>query len=223
MERPKERKTYAIKNLELKDLNDKTGEVVFYFAAFTRDREYDTILKSAYTKTLQENVANIYHNRDHSQACGKPISFGIDEKGAYCVSQLAIKTIVGADTYEQYLAGLVKGHSQEFQVYKSEPDPAGGRIIKELKLWGVTSVTNIPAHGDTPTISVKSVTELADELCKINELLRKGNISDQLGERFCDEYKRLKSLMDGLLKEEQAVEKKTASIINMDLVNNFKL
>ncbi len=203
----KEIKSYF--NLELKDLNDKSGEVVFYFAAWSKDLDGDTILKNAYNKTLAENKPNIYHNRDHRDSCGMPMSFGVDDKGAYCRSQLAVKgwkspdgeildgTIVGNDTYQQYKFGLVKGHSQEFNTIKSTNDGNGDRIIQEVRLWGVTSVTNIPANLDTPTLSIKSFEDAATRMKSINDLLTNGNnISDKCGELFLKEYNRLSEWME---------------------------
>lgn len=186
--KPFEKKTKFFQ-LELKELNDRTGEVEFYFASWKRDMERDRFIKTAYDKTLSQNQENIYHNRDHADAVGKPIIFVVDEKGVFCKSQLAIHTINGKDCYEQYKAGLIKGHSQEFETILDEKSSDGSeRIIKEVRLWGVTSVTNIPANLDTPTISVKSLEDAADQMKKINNLLLKGNASDKLCESFLKEY-----------------------------------
>lgn len=196
MKRELERKAF---DLELKDLSDSTGEVSFYFAAFSRDLVKDTISSTAYAKTLSENAKNnyknIYHNRDHADACGVPSRFGVDEKGVFCTSKLALKTVVGRDVYEQYKAGLIKGHSQEFQVMIFNNDPMGGRLIKEMKLFGVTSVTNIPANYDTPTKSIKSFADMAIQMKGINEILHNGSVSDELGKNFCVEYKKLTQFM----------------------------
>lgn len=182
-------------HLELKDLTSD-GEVAFYFAAFSKDQENDIILKTAYTKTIKENFQHIYHNIDHNKAVGAPKSIGVDNVGAFCVSQLALKTVDGMDCYEKYKGGLIKGHSQEFETLSDMQDVnLKARVIKELKLWGVTSVTNIPANLDTPTISIKSYTDVVTQLVRINDLLHKGNISDKLGKEFTSEYFRLKNFI----------------------------
>lgn len=182
-------------NLELKDLSD-SGEVAFYFAAFSKDQENDIILKTAYTKTIKENFQHIYHNIDHFKAVGAPKSIGVDSVGAFCVSQLALKTADGLDCYEKYKGGLIKGHSQEFETLADMQDAnLKARVIKELKLWGVTSVTNIPANLDTPTISIKSMIDIAISMKSINDILHNGNISDKLGKEFTMEYLRLKNFL----------------------------
>ncbi len=178
--------------LEVKEVNDKTGEVTFQFAAWNKDLDGEIIEKSAYSKTLAENKNNVYHNRDHSEAVGKPVNFFVEDKGAYCVSQLALKTINGNDCYEQYKAGIIKGHSQEFVTTKEDYSKEyKARVIKELRLWGVTSVTNIPANLDTPTLSIKSFEDAAKQMERINNLLHNGNASDELCEKFVTEYKKL--------------------------------
>lgn len=200
----KEKKIKSLFGLDLKDLNEKAGLVSFYFAAWNEDLDKDIILKTAYNKTFKENKNNIYHNRDHNTAVGMPISFGVDENGAFAVSQLAMKTIAGRDTFEQYQAGLIKGHSQEFQTLIDEYDSVNGvRTIKEVRLWGVTSVTHVPANLDTPTISMKSYEDAADQLAKINKLLTSGNISDELGERLTKEYKTLSEIIEKKSKEKE--------------------
>lgn len=192
----KQKQIKSLFNLELKDLNAKQGLVSFYFAAWNTDLDNDIILKTAYNKTFKENKNNIYHNRDHSAAVGMPISFGTDENGAFAVSQLAMKTIAGNDTFEQYQAGLIKGHSQEFETIIDEYDSTSMiRTIKEVRLWGVTSVTHIPANLDTPMISMKSYEDATDYMKKINDLLTKGKVSDELGEKFLAEYKSLSEIM----------------------------
>ena len=155
-----------------------------------------------------------------SDAVGSPISFGTDENGAYVVSQLAIKTINGSDMFEQYKAGIVKGHSQEFEPITSDGVKGINRIVKEVKLWGVTSVTNIPANLDTPTIELKSFADAAEQLSKINKLLTTGNISDELGERLTKEVKSLNEILEK--KQREQIELIKPKGINFDfLVNNL--
>ena len=208
-------------DLEVKDLHDDKGIVTFYFAAWSLDLKNEVILRTAYNKTFRENKDNIYHNRDHRDACGMPIEFGTDEKGAFCRSQLAMKTIVGRDTFEQYQAGLIKGHSQEFQVIIDEHDNETKiRTIKEVRLWGVTSVTTVPANLDTPTISLKTYQEAADILAKVNKLLTSGHISDELGERLMTEYKTLSETIKN--HEKKIAEGKKGDGIDYGyLVENF--
>lgn len=191
----KENKIFVQDNLELKDLNDRTGEVAFYFANWEKDLGGDVIAPTAYEKTFKQNKSLFYHNRDHKDACGQPSDFQTDSFGAFCVSKLALKTVAGNDTYEQYKAGLIKGHSQEYVAVKAYPED-WGRTIKEMKLYGVTSVTNVAMNQLTPTISIKSFDTIADKMKRINDMLHTGRLSEKAGERFCQEYKRLADWME---------------------------
>jgi len=217
----KEKKIKSVFGLELKDMNESKGLVTFYFASWNPDQENDVFLKTAYNKTFKENKNNIYHNRDHSTAVGMPMTFGTDETGAFAISQLAMKTIAGRDTFEQYQAGLIKGHSQEFQTIIDEYNTETQiRTIKEVRLWGVTSITHVPAQLDTPTISMKSYEDAADYLKKINDLLTKGKVSDELGEKMLKEYKTLSEIIEN--KKREQIELTKPKGINFDyLVKNL--
>lgn len=182
-------------DLEVKDIDSAKGVVQFYFGAWGDDLDNERIERTAYAKTLKENKGRIYHNRDHMEVVGNPMEFGVDDKGAWAISQLAIKTISGNDMFEQYKAGIVKGHSQEFETLADFKD-GDTRVIKELRLWGITSVTRIPANLDTPTISLKSYEDVADMMSKMTKLLTSGNISDELGERLVKEFKSLSVIIE---------------------------
>lgn len=193
-----------LNNLELKDFEEAKGIVSFYYSAFNNiDLVGDIVTPSAFLKTVSENFKHIYHNRDHSEAVGKPLEFGQDMKGAFVVSQLATKTEDGADCFEQYKAGIIKGHSMEYKAVKWSYDEVKDiRTITEAKLWGVTSVTNIPANLEATTISIKSFTDIKYSMEEIEKFLRKGNISEKSGKSFLLEFDKLslqaKSLKDKL-------------------------
>lgn len=183
--------------LEVKELDQAKGVVGFYYAAWSLDMNGDIIEQGAYKKTLQESKSKIYHNRNHEDPVGSPFEFGQDEKGAYVYSNLALKTIAGGDMFEQYKAGLVTGHSQEFFTIKSYKDgQRNARIVTEIKLWGVTSMTHIPANLDTPTIEIKSAESLAERMKAINAFLRSNNASDAMNEAFIAEYKQLEAIVN---------------------------
>ena len=183
---------------EFKDLNDSKGEVTFKFSDPAKDDNGDIVdTNTAYKKSIDENKGSIYHNRDHEDKVGKPQAFFTDSTGAYCTSKLAMKTVAGNDTYEQYKAGLVTGHSIEFVAIKhSYSNEQKARILKEVKLYGVTTMVNKePANANTPLLNIKSLEDLALQQQKINNLLTKGNISDECAIQFLTEYKKLESII----------------------------
>lgn len=220
--------------LELKDFEEAKGIVAFYYSAFNNiDLYNDVVTSTAFTKTVAENFKHIYHNRDHCEAVGKPTQFGQDNKGAYVVSQLAIKTEDGGDCFEQYKAGLIKGHSMEYKAIKWSYDETKDiRTITEAQLWGVTSVTAIPANLNADLISVKSFTDIKYSMEEIEKYLRSGNISEKSGKQFLKEYDKLallsKSLKDKLkaggatFEDQEPTESKSVQTINY-IKQNLKL
>lgn len=225
-------KGIILSNIELKDLSEEKGKVAFYYSAFgNTDLGGDIVQDTAFVKTVKENFKHIYHNRDHYEAVGVPLEFGQDAKGAYVVSQLGIKTACGMDCFEQYKAGMIKGHSMEYEAIKwSYDETTDTRTITEAKLWGVTSITNIPMNLDTPTISIKSLKDIDIAIKEIETFLTKGNISDECGKLFLKKYDRLKLLAKSLEDQIAAGESteignepsKTSKINFTYLTNNLK-
>lgn len=203
-------KETLLNNLELKDVATETGQVAFYYSSFNNeDLGGDIVLPGAFKKTVKDNFKHIYHNRDHSQSVGAPKSFEEDKKGAFVVSQLGVKTICGSDCFEQYKAGMVKGHSMEYVATKREyNEETYTRTIKEATLWGVTTVTEIPMNLNTPTISLKTYEDIEDQLQKISKFLKTANISDECGNKFlkwydslCEKAKELKEKFNPIIPE----------------------
>jgi HK97 family phage prohead protease len=201
-------------SLELKDFSENTGVVKFYYSIFGNvDLVGDIVQDGAFTKTLQENKSNIFHDRNHTDSVGKPLEFGQDDTGAWVVSQLALNTINGKDTFEQYKAGIVKGHSMEYNVIKSSNDSNGARLLNELRLWGVTTVTTVPANLLAQTISFKSYNDIQNEMNAISAFLNNSNISDECGQSFLNKYNELKALVAPLENRLKAVDTNTLSVI----------
>lgn len=181
--------------LELKEMNQATGLITFYYSQFnTKDLNSDIVLDTAFIKTVAERKQHIYHNLNHDEnkCIGNPVAFGQDSNGAWVSSQLLMETEDGKDAYEKYKGGAIKGHSMEFKTVKSTIDQSRqARILSECLLWGVTSMTTIPANYGAGLISLKGLTDIALELKRINDFLRTANISDKCGEEILTEYKSL--------------------------------
>jgi len=155
---------------ELKDL-DNEGQVSFYFSKFDiQDSDRDVILKGAFKKT-KENIKRIKHFYNHNMynVPGVLKEIGEDSKGAFAVSQLALKTQLGNDVYEQYKAGIISEHSFGYDVMKSEwNEDKTVQTIKEIKLYEVSSLTAWGANPETNVIDVKSM-EYLNMLLKSNK------------------------------------------------------
>lgn len=226
--RTAEREKNKFMNFELKDLNDKTGEVAFYFAAWGLDRDGDIMKKSAYPKTIKENFKNIYHNFDHEAVCGVVKNMEVDERGAFCVSQLILGTPLGSDVYAMYKAGAIKGHSQEFETleyaYENIASNKKARVISDVRLWGVTTCSKIPANAETPTLYIKSYEDAVSYMESLNDLLTKGHISDLAGEKFQAQYLKLKAFIEtGIETKVTEITEEPRPLITKSMVDKFTL
>lgn len=219
-------KNKTFNKLELKEIDESTGVVQFYYSVFNNvDLNGDIVAPYAFKKTVQENKSHIYHNRDHCESVGAPFEFGQDSKGAFVTSQLGIKTIDGADCFEMYKANMIKGHSMEFMTVKSSYDEVQGiRTVLEAQLWGVTSITTIPANLLADTISLKSFDDVNDSINSIEHFLRTANISDKKGKELLIQLKSLNELANSLELKAAAstLEVKPKTIDYSYLMQNLK-
>lgn len=198
-------KIYKQSNLELKDFDSKQGLVSFYFASFnTLDSDGDVIVEGAYKKTLDEqgHRSRIKHFKNHNpeQVVGVIKEFYTDDKGVIAVSQLA-KTTLGRDTLIEYESGIITEHSQGFQIMQEERDTMEGHnIIKEIKLWEVSSLTHWGANKNTPLVGIKSEKDILSLMTKLNHILTSTNISDERGGEILKMYNELGDTIKSLQK-----------------------
>lgn len=166
------------KSIEYKvaDLDEK-GRVKFYFAVFDTIDSYGDITRSgAFDKTISENKGRIKHykNHDMTKLCGVIQELGKDNYGAFAVSQLMLKTDLGRNTYEEYIAGGITEHSFGYNTIKSGQITMDGKECRELlevKLWEVSSLTMPAANELAKTIGIKSMEEsLAAVQRELNEM-----------------------------------------------------
>ena len=174
---------FKICKLEVKDIDSAKGIVQFYAGTYEMDSMKDIILKSAYTKTLAENKARIKHFKNHNINLlpGVLTNIECDTKGLLCTSQLMPSTC-GKDTQIEYEYKAITEHSQGYVPVTGKIEyKEGGRIIKEVELWEVSSLSHWGANEDTPVVSLKhrKPNELMDHVSAIHNILHKSSISDE--------------------------------------------
>ncbi|UOR05859.1 HK97 family phage prohead protease [Hymenobacter aerilatus] len=208
-----EYKNCAIPNLEVKAIDAEQRTVTFYAAAFgSVDSHGDIILKGAFAKTIKENAARFkwLNQHDTYQLIGRVLSIEEDDFGLL-VTCKASETTLGNDvlalesdrTYE---------HSIGFNTIVSEWDSSQEiRIIKEIQLWEVSSVT-WGSNPNTPTVSMKSMSRqekgdyLLKKLSRLHTTLRKKNISDERVEMLELEVLQINQSIQDLLSESKSLE-----------------
>jgi HK97 family phage prohead protease len=182
---------------ELLDADEYAGIVKGYGSYFgNKDSDNDIIMKGAYKKTIAENGNRVKYLYQHNmmQPIGKMKEMYEDEKGLVFVAEIA-KTQLGKDVVELMKSGVLTENSVGIMPIQKE-NKNGYREISEVKLYEISAVT-LAANEEAKILDVKGnvdydkLSKRYDNLCKI---IRKGEISDDLGYALEAEILKLKSL-----------------------------
>lgn len=215
---------------ELMDADAEKGIVKGYGSYFdNKDSDNDIIRKGAYTKTIKENGERVKYLYQHNmmQPIGKMSELYEDEKGLVFVAEIP-KTTLGKDVIELMKAGVITENSVGILPVVKE-NKGDYREIKEVKLYEISAVT-LAANDQAKIMDVKSeqnLKQLYDRYDNIAKLIRKGEISDELGYALEAEILKLKSLFISITEptEEatQPMEEKNEAIdIYSYLLNTLK-
>jgi len=181
---------------EIIDVDDKNNIVKGYGSYFNNeDSDKDIIRPGAYQKTIKENgerVKYIYQH-DMMKPLGKMNELREDDKGLVFTAEIP-KTQLGKDVIELMKAGVITENSVGIMPIVKE-NKGDIREIREVKLYEISAVT-MAANDQAKILDVKSFSNIDqvykryDNICK---LLRKGNISDDLGYALESEILKLKT------------------------------
>lgn len=195
-------------SLQVKAIDKSQRTVTFYAAAFGNvDSHGDIILKGAFTKTIKENAARFKWLNQHSSwdLVGPVVSIEEDDFGLL-VTAKASETSLGNDVLALEADGAYE-HSIGYNTILSEYNSESGiRIIKEVQLWEVSSVT-WGSNPNTPTIGLKSMTPkeqgdyLLSKLARLHKCLRKGDLSAERVEMLELEVLQINQSIQDLLSE----------------------
>lgn len=214
---------------EVSDIDEKYGIVKGYGSYFDNmDSDKDIIKRGAYKKTIEENGYRVkyYYQHKLDQPLGKIKELYEDDKGLVFVAEMP-KTTLGKDVLELMKAGVITENSVGIMPMQKEIKD-GHREITEAKLYEISAVS-LAANDQAKILDVKGELKLNetfnryDKLCK---LLRKGNISDDMGYAIESEILKLKTLFMDLttepaVKATQPVIKENFNAIGY-LINNLK-
>lgn len=182
---------------ELLDADEYAGIVKGYGSYFgNKDSDNDVIMKGAYKKTIAENGSRVKYLYQHNmmQPIGKMREMYEDDKGLVFVAEIA-KTQLGKDVVELMKSGVLTENSVGIMPMQKE-NKGDYREITEVKLYEISAVT-LAANEEAKIVDVKGNVDVDklnkryDNLCK---LIRKGDISDELGYAIEAEILKLKSL-----------------------------
>lgn len=203
----------------LTDVDEKASLIKGYGSIFgNKDSDGDIIMRGAYRKTLLENGDRVkyLYQHDMDKPLGKMNELYEDEKGLAFVAEVP-KTSLGKDVIELMKAGVITENSVGIMpIQKDYKDDY--RELKEVKLYEISAVT-MAANDQAKITSIKSEEDVArytDRYDRLVKLIRKGNITDELGYAIEAELLKLKSqFCDNItLPTEVVTESKTEDDFN---------
>jgi len=181
---------------DLADVDEKMGIVKGYGSVFGNlDSDGDVIMRGAYSKTIKENGYRVkyLYQHDMNKPLGKMSELYEDDKGLAFVAEVP-KTALGKDVIELIKAGVITENSVGIlPIQKESKDDY--RELKEVKLYEISAVT-YAANDQAMITDVKgsqSVEAIADRYDRLIKLIRKGDITDELGYAIEAELLKLKS------------------------------
>lgn len=186
---------------ELIDADEKAGIVKGYGSIFGNvDSDGDIINKGAYRKTVEESGSRVkyLYQHDMDKPLGKMRELYEDEKGLVFEAEIP-KTQLGKDVIELMKSGVITENSVGIIPVKKEMQD-GYRHINEVRLFEISAVT-LAANDQAMILDVKGNvdrTKILKRYDNMAKLLRKGEISDELGYALESEIYKLKSIFDTL-------------------------
>ena len=194
---------------ELIDADEKAGIVKGYGSYFGNiDSDGDIINNGAYAKSINENGNRVkyLYQHDMDKPLGKMQSLYEDDKGLVFEASIP-KTRLGMDVISLMKAGVITENSVGILPIQKEMID-GHRHINEVKLFEISAVT-LAANDQAMILDVKGnfdKEKALDRYDRLAKLIRKGDISDDLGYALEAEILKLKSLFDRALTQPTDIE-----------------
>jgi hypothetical protein len=204
---------------ELIDADEKAGIIKGYGSYFgNKDSDSDIIMKGAYKKTIAENGSRVkyLYQHDMNQPIGKMTELYEDEKGLVFVAEIA-KTQLGKDVVELMKSGVITENSVGILPIQKQ-DRGDYREINEVKLYEISAVT-LAANDQAKILDVKGNVDLekvSKRYDNLSKLLRKGEISDEMGYAIEAEILKLKSLFIEFTKPNEIITSPNIEVKNND-------
>jgi HK97 family phage prohead protease len=179
-------------------VDDVEGIVEGYGSIFGNiDSDGDIIVKGAYTKTLAENGARVRYVNQHriDQPLGKMDMLIEDEIGLKFKAKVPLTTL-GKDVLLLMKSGVLNENSVGIVPIQKEYSNDGVRLLKEVKLYEISCVT-LAANPMALITNAKG--EIDQDLFSarfdaLNRVIKKENVSDELGYAIEAELMKMKSL-----------------------------
>lgn len=210
---------------ELIDADEKAGIVKGYASIFNNiDSDNDIIRPGAYRKSISETGHRVkyLYQHDMNKPIGKMRMMQEDDKGLMFEAEIA-KTTLGKDVMELIRSGILTENSVGIMPLRKEMNAEGQREIYEVRLFEVSAVT-LAANDEAKIMDYKGnydPEKILDRYDRVAKLIRKGNISDDLGFALEGEIYKLKSLFETITQpaDTEATEPMEVKDQSLDVYN----
>jgi HK97 family phage prohead protease len=130
----------------IKDIDSEKREVIFAFSKFDYDSDNDLTQSTAFDKTIQESgpsgsnrIRHVWNHDRKDLPIGAIKEMWRDNEYAYVRSGI-LKNAKANDTMDAYKAGAINEHSYWGKSFNHGVNEKGGKLIKEVKLFEVSTV-----------------------------------------------------------------------------------
>lgn len=195
----------------IKEINTSKKTVVFAFSKLNDyDSDGDYTEKTAFDKTMRESgpdgadrIRHVWNHDRKDLPIGKPLRLWRDNEYAYAESKM-LENQKALDAWDAYSKGAINEHSYWGKSYNTGVNPNGGKIIKEVKLYEVSTVlwgaqekaklVELIKGGDKPE------PWLIEHLKGLQSYVKKSNASDEFLEVLEIELEKAMDIIESLEK-----------------------
>jgi HK97 family phage prohead protease len=195
----------------IKDIDTEKKTVVFAFSKFdTYDSDDDLTEKTAFDKTIKESgpdgsgrIKHVWGHNAKELPIGKIQRMWRDQNFAYAESKM-LNNQKALDTWDAYLNKAVDEHSYFGKSYNTGVNQKGGKLIKEVKLFEVSTVlfgaqelakvVQIVKSGEKPEPYIY------EQLKDLQSYVKKSNASDDFLEVLEIELEKAMDILNSLEK-----------------------
>lgn len=184
---------------QIKDIDDKGIVTVAANAFGNIDSQKDISLEGSFNKTIKENFPRLkwFLNHNTNILLGVPIEAKEMYPHLQVRGQLNMAKEVSRDVYEDYKLYAEYGKTLEHSIGVDaikHTMKGGIRHVSEWKWWEYSTLTSWGANENTPMLSIKSVSEIADCIDWLELKMRKGNFTDAKFEEIQKQINAIRSL-----------------------------
>jgi len=205
---------YKSFDLQVKDVDSKSGIVTGYFSAFgMMDSDGDIIMPGAFKRSIQdwgpEGKGRIKHllNHNPSQPLGKPLVVKEDSYGLYYESKIGSHQL-GKDFIKMVESGLISEHSIGFKTLREQKGTEANEIY-DVMLFEGSSLTAWGANENTPLIGMKgmkNIEKIQDQIKFFEKFIRDSDVTDETIDLCLIKVKQLAQTIEQMTSSTKAVD-----------------